>query len=96
MFNSSRFEKSLNSVNVLETWKVLEFHYFVDAAPFTVQLDSFAKEKFGLSSMYEPAQQNNAIYFCASDDNVCKSFIPMAEDEVKIVNDSFKEGQKKA
>ena len=55
------------------SWKVLEFHYFVDAAPFTVQLDSFAKEKFGLSSMYEPAQQNNAIYFCASDDNVCNS-----------------------
>ena len=46
--------------------------------------------------MYEPAQQNNAIYFCASDDNVCKSFIPMlAEDEVKIINDSFKEGQRK-
>ena len=45
--------------------------------------------------MYEPAQQNNAIYFCASDDNVCKSFIPMAKDEVKIINDSFKEGQRK-
>ena len=45
--------------------------------------------------MYEPAQQSNAIYFCASDDNVCKSFIPMAKDEVKIINDSFKEGQRK-
>ena len=58
---SSPLEKSLNSVKVagylkitwlfIWSWKVLEFHYFVDATSFSVKVDFFAREQFGSSSV---------------------------------------------